>query len=409
MKNVAASFLLLVLVLLGGCGNLNGQSRSFATERSSVMTVDASQRAIFTTNKQASARGKAGFDAICAEPSPDAMVAVAAALNLNVSVVEKALGAGSSYQQSAANIGLRTQTIQILRDAMYRLCEGYASGALDQKGFLRLQRRYQHIMLGLLSIEQLTGPLVAQQVALSGTANSLNATNVAAMSTQVSKATDALAKATVALTAAQTSLAAATKSLADAQASPSLKVTAAAEVDAAKSKLMDAEAGVEAKKTDLKIKSDAYKTAADGTSTSASGEAKFASSPTAQAAAHNAENFKTVAAAVQTITLSIMNKDYSSETCIDSIVGDESLDDEKDIAYVEMLMSVCAGSLASKDPKFAQTYMTSGLERTSELRLARCKAQAKNIANSDQLRLDAEITICEKAFEKRATQRTGSN
>ena len=51
---------------------------------------------------------------------------------------------------------------------MYRLCEGYASGALDDIGFARLQRRYQAIMLGLLAIEQLTGATVAKQAVLTG-------------------------------------------------------------------------------------------------------------------------------------------------------------------------------------------------------------------------------------------------
>lgn len=40
---------------------------------------------------------------------------------------------------------------------MYRLCEGFLSGALDQAQYEILMRRYQKFMVALLGIEQLTG------------------------------------------------------------------------------------------------------------------------------------------------------------------------------------------------------------------------------------------------------------
>lgn len=156
-------------VMMSACGNLQRQSRQFPTVGVSGITIDASQRAIYSINKT---YGNKSWTAFCAEPSPDALSALASSFGLDASIgaaaVSKALGVSTNNLDSTASIGLRTQTIQLLRDAMYRLCEGYASGALDDTGFTRLQRRYQHVMLALLAIEQLTGPVIAQQVALSG-------------------------------------------------------------------------------------------------------------------------------------------------------------------------------------------------------------------------------------------------
>jgi hypothetical protein len=83
----------------------------------------------------------------CAEPSPDALSALSTSLSGGASDVKVALNLAYSQAESAASIGLRTQSIQLLRDGMYRLCEGYAAGAVDAPDFNRQQRRYQNLML----------------------------------------------------------------------------------------------------------------------------------------------------------------------------------------------------------------------------------------------------------------------
>lgn len=55
------------------------------------------------------------------------------------------------------NIGLRTQTIQLLRDAMYRLCEAYFNSGIESGKMAPIIDRYQDAMVALLAIEQLTG------------------------------------------------------------------------------------------------------------------------------------------------------------------------------------------------------------------------------------------------------------
>jgi len=53
-----------------------------------------------------------------------------------------------------------------LRDGLYRLCEGYLNGALDEDQYQILTRRYQKYMVALLGIEQLTGVVRAPTVAI---------------------------------------------------------------------------------------------------------------------------------------------------------------------------------------------------------------------------------------------------
>jgi hypothetical protein len=221
-------------VMLCACGNLQRQSRQFATVGDGGITIDASQRAVYSVKKN---YGDKSWTAFCAEPSPDALSALASSFGLDASIgtaaASKALGLSTNNLDSTASIGLRTQTIQLLRDAMYRLCEGYASGALDDTGFTRLQRRYQHIMLSLLAIEQLTGPVIAQQVALSGSSNASLGKGL----TEISKA----------LAAGAAEKAEAKLALEDAIAADKVAQDAA-DKDATKKKLAPSEATVAAQK-----------------------------------------------------------------------------------------------------------------------------------------------------------------
>ena len=108
----------------------------------------------------------------CAEPSPDALSALSSSVGGSVTDPKVAANFAAAQVESAASIGLRTQSIQLLRDGMYRLCEQYAAGALKDDDWVREQRRYQNLMLSLLAIEQLTGAVTPRQVGLGdGTAS----------------------------------------------------------------------------------------------------------------------------------------------------------------------------------------------------------------------------------------------
>jgi len=108
----------------------------------------------------------------CAEPSPDAMAAFAAAAGIDASApTQDAVDAAGSMSSSAASIGLRTQSITLMRDALYRMCEAYGNEMLSKSQVMTLLSRSQDLTAVILATEQLTGAVVAQQAALSGTAS----------------------------------------------------------------------------------------------------------------------------------------------------------------------------------------------------------------------------------------------
>jgi hypothetical protein len=217
--------LILIGLLAGGttlsaCANMTHltRTRTMGKEdqygRRQVFFIDAKQRAIFQRQ-----------GVVCAEPSPDALSALAASQGLSVSTPEgTSVGQSLSIAEAAGAIGLRTQSIQLMRDHMYRVCEGYLSGAVSGITFQLMHRRFQTTVVGILAIEQLTGAIRAPSIVLGGSAQVGNAEAVAQLTTlrestakSVTEAETALATAEEAEEKAMTELAAAEAAL---QAAP---------------------------------------------------------------------------------------------------------------------------------------------------------------------------------------------
>lgn len=155
-------------LVLTGCGTTYSLQTFSPTEKGPKSAfIDIKQRAVLTAARPGTAAGGAGDIVTCAEPSPDALSSLASEFAADAKYKDSLQATlGFSQQEAASFIGLRTQTIQLLRDGMYRLCEGYMSGALTQADYAWLSRRYQKNMVALLTIEQLTrvaqAPTVAQ-------------------------------------------------------------------------------------------------------------------------------------------------------------------------------------------------------------------------------------------------------
>lgn len=153
MKYLLIAFI--SIVLFSGCARLNSIARDFDVNKGKGKLIDAKQRAIIVIQQKDTNK-----TVVCTEPSPDALSAYAAQLALEGNISEKAaLKLAASSQEGTSYIGLRTQSIQLLRDAMYRNCEAYANGALDEAQYGIASRRYQRSMVALLAIEQLTGAI----------------------------------------------------------------------------------------------------------------------------------------------------------------------------------------------------------------------------------------------------------
>lgn len=142
-----------------GCAQLTTYNSPIGIT-SRAVALDMKTRVVFTSESNVT----------CAEPSPDALtvIGVSGGLAGQVSTAERQAAANAAFglSESGAFVGLRTQSIQLLRDAMYRACEGLASGKLSDMDYRSLHRRYQATMLALLAIEQVTQPVVAGQAML---------------------------------------------------------------------------------------------------------------------------------------------------------------------------------------------------------------------------------------------------
>lgn len=103
---------------------------------------------------------------ICAEPSPDALAVLGASFGASFFDEKRTAQIATALGESATSIGLRTTSIQLMRDAMYRACEAYLSGGISARDYADLQAHSQNLIVGLLAIEQLTGAVQAQQVSL---------------------------------------------------------------------------------------------------------------------------------------------------------------------------------------------------------------------------------------------------
>lgn len=152
---------------------------TFDVDTDTGATLDAQQRVILVTHHG----GRKGDRRIvCAEPSPDTMSAIAAAASAAGGNGEVKANLGYAVSQSAASIGIRTPTIQLLRDGLYRACEGYLNGVLDEEAYEIILRNYDRVMVSLLAIDAAGGfphpaPLTVSggSVEVSGAPNTQNA------------------------------------------------------------------------------------------------------------------------------------------------------------------------------------------------------------------------------------------
>jgi len=348
---------------LAGCANFNAVKKDFVLKDGASVSIDAKQRAIFSV-KLVDPDGGPSHDVVCAEPSPDALSALAANLGVDLTVAAKSLGLAYGTQEGAASIGLRTQTIQTLRDAMYRLCEGYAGGALDDVGFVRLQRRYQAVMLGLLAIEQLTGATVANQATIGGNGaaklgNSFGQVSalitdarqkqIVAQATATQKA-DAVEAKKKDVAVAEAALKKATDEAAG-QDTPALRVAKEAqsarggELAAAEAELAKAKQDVAGATGDLNSLEQLRKEM-DRASAVTSASAQLVGATHAAQSATDAEATKRVAQAVENIVTTIVDHDYSREVCMDWMLSRSMRDsfttnEKRSLSQAQLQYEIC--------------------------------------------------------------------
>ena len=156
--------LLALCMAIAGCANIDSISRTTTLPKDTgglAIHLDAKQRLVYVNRRQQ----------ICAEPSPDALAAFASSLGLGASAPSQGtVSLAQAIQGSAGSIGLRTQSITLMRDALYRICEAYANGGIGAPQVMTLLAKGQDLTAVILAVEQLTGAVAANQVILTGTA-----------------------------------------------------------------------------------------------------------------------------------------------------------------------------------------------------------------------------------------------
>jgi hypothetical protein len=161
------------IAALAGCnGTIHRKSMLGGDE---ILAVDARQRLTVSGREAMSGRR-----VICAEPSPDAIVAQAASLASALDspatpggngAIKGALAAGVA--ESAASIGLRTQSIQLMRDGYYRLCEALLNGQIGPDEYRDVVENIDVFILSMTAVEQLGDKIVAaNNVAIGASSNS---------------------------------------------------------------------------------------------------------------------------------------------------------------------------------------------------------------------------------------------
>ena len=364
---------------LSGCANLDSIYRPIEVggAATTAVAIDIKQRAIFSVLRSdkgvavvppgGSAVGGSAdgpYNVICAEPSPDALSAYSASGGITAAVKAAAAssadsGADGKLQaafaagEAAASVGLRTQSIQLLRDGLFSNCLAYMNKAVGPSDFYELQRRSQNFTLGLLAIEQLTGAVKAQQAALGTTSSA------ATGSDNVEKETAAVDLATKARDDAKTDQAKAQGALKDAvaardgsktkldtakaaQALPAnaadpAKAAAKEAVDTAVSDLAAKQKEVDARQIDADAadrtlrSSDARLAAAQGILDDARRQVRASATGSAQLAATGgsaAAVTDKVASAVQAIVKNVLAASSRGESCfflLESLLRDKEL------------------------------------------------------------------------------------
>jgi hypothetical protein len=135
-----------------------------------VLSLDARQRLVIQGYKV----DKHGVErpVICSEPSPDAIAAQAAnlAAGVNATLPNSVQGnaqLAAGYSEAVASIAMRTQSIQVLRDGYYRLCEAYLNDVIGKQDYVNVVKFIDEFIATVVAIEALGGTVVAAPISVS--------------------------------------------------------------------------------------------------------------------------------------------------------------------------------------------------------------------------------------------------
>ncbi|WP_428409360.1 hypothetical protein [Hyphococcus sp.] len=121
----------------------------------------------------------------CAEPSPDVFSVYAASGEAAFSKGDVGGSGSFATVETGASLLERTTALQALRDNYFRLCEGFAIGAIDEIDFMIGQRHNQTALIGLIAIEEMKAASRPPAVVIGGSATASSASGVMMLSKQM--------------------------------------------------------------------------------------------------------------------------------------------------------------------------------------------------------------------------------
>lgn len=153
-------------IILSACGAAHHsifRNRTVRSDGPSIIAVDAKQRTILAVPHPREGATREQQMRMCAEASPDVFSVIAQSLSATGSFeqtpdpasVRAAASIAASTSEQGSTIP-RTQTINMLRELMYRTCERYLNGAISPLEMPIQAVRDQRLIVAILAIEQLT-------------------------------------------------------------------------------------------------------------------------------------------------------------------------------------------------------------------------------------------------------------
>ena len=153
--------------LVSGCAEFKSIHHSTLVSkdgRAQVITVDAKQRHLLMMPDEV--KGERGTKwRVCAEAAPDVFSAFATSMGAKG---DKSGGSFSLASAETASTIERTQSVNMIRESLYRTCERYASGSISKTTFIIQAARDQRSMIAFLAIEQLTGAVRPKSTIIAG-------------------------------------------------------------------------------------------------------------------------------------------------------------------------------------------------------------------------------------------------
>ena len=192
------------MTALAGCANLNSINHRFDIPDDSphAITVDARQRGIISNNVRIiegtgdNAREVERLT-ICAEQYPDVYTVLGGALGGSFSLIpadpspQLQAAVNGAFNETGSGIQ-RTQTVNILREMMFRTCERFMNGGIDREELSVQAARDVRAMVSILAIEQLTGLLTPDPTVISSQNSSTALSGAVVMAEAVIDARNAL-------------------------------------------------------------------------------------------------------------------------------------------------------------------------------------------------------------------------